>query len=62
MKSAPSINATATVHVVTVTGLRRASMPTTVGGDHAIAVLQEEQHLRVAVVSQKGPAMAETIG
>jgi len=38
------------IHVVTVAGLRGASVPAPVVGDDAVAVLQEEQHLGVPVV------------
>ncbi len=34
-------------------------MPTTIMGDHAIALLQEEQHLVVPVVRAERPTMAE---
>jgi hypothetical protein len=47
------------VHVVTVAGLRRASVPPTVMGDDAVAVLQEEQHLGIPVISRERPAVAE---
>ena len=47
------------VHVVTVAGLRGASVPAPVMGDDAVAVLEEEQHLGVPVVGRQRPAMAE---
>src|SRR4051794_7751725 len=47
------------VHVVTVRGLRGAAVPSAVMGDDAVAVLEEEQHLVVPIVSRKRPAMAE---
>ena len=47
------------VHVVTVAGLRRASVPTPVMGDDAVAVLEEEQHLGVPVVGGQWPPVAE---
>ena len=47
------------IHVVTVAGLRGASVPAPVMGDDTVAVLQEEQHLGVPVVSRKRPAVAE---
>ena len=40
------------VHVVTVARLRRAAMPASVMGNHAVAMAQEEQHLGVPVVSR----------
>ena len=50
------------VHVMAVAGLRRAAMPAPVMRDHTIALAKEEQHLRIPVVSRKGPSMANTIG
>ncbi|CAG9194520.1 hypothetical protein BGLA2_1110064 [Burkholderia gladioli] len=50
------------VHVVSVRYLRRAAMPATIVGDHAIALLHEEQQLRVPVVRGQGPAMMEDDG
>ena len=47
------------VHVVTVAGLGRASVPAPVVGDDAVAVLEEEQQLGVPIVARKRPAMAE---
>ena len=47
------------VHVVTVAGLRGASVPAPVMGDDAVAVLEEEQHLGVPVVARERPAVAE---
>src|ERR1700752_887681 len=47
------------VHIVAVASLSRASMATAVMGDHAIAMMQEEQHLRVPIIGRKRPAMAE---
>ena len=41
------------VHVMTVAGLGGASVPAPVVGDHAVAVLQEEQHLRVPIVRRQ---------
>src|SRR5271156_5132668 len=47
------------VHIVAVASLSGASMATAVMGDHAIAMMQEEQHLRVPIIGRKRPAMAE---
>jgi hypothetical protein len=47
------------VHVVAVAGLGGSPVAAPVMGDDAIAVLDEEQHLRVPVVSGQGPAVAE---
>ena len=47
------------VHVVTVAGLRRASVSAPVMGDHSVALRQEEQHLVVPVISRQRPAVAE---
>src|SRR5277367_4384886 len=47
------------VHIVAIGGLGGASMATAVMGDHAIAMMQEEQHLRVPLIGRKRPAMAE---
>src|ERR1700759_5609955 len=50
------------VHIVPIGRLGGASMATAVMGDHAIAMLQEEQQLRVPIVGRKRPAMAEHNG
>src|SRR5580698_2595098 len=50
------------VHIVSVGGLGGATVTTAVMGDHAIAVLQEEQHLRIPVIGRQRPAMAEHDG
>src|ERR1700678_4716135 len=47
------------VHVVTGRGLGGSSVATSVVGDDAIAVLEEEHHLDVPVVGREGPAVAE---
>jgi hypothetical protein len=47
------------VHIVTVAGLCGASVSPPVMGDHAVAAVQEEQHLGVPVVGRKRPAVAE---
>jgi hypothetical protein len=47
------------VHVVTIAGLRGAAVPTPVVGNDPVAMVQEEQHLAVPVVSRKRPAMTE---
>ena len=47
------------VHVVTAAGLRGAAVPTAVVGNHPVAMVQEEQHLGVPIVSRKGPTVTE---
>src|ERR1700689_5308334 len=47
------------IHIVPISHLRRASMPTPVMRYHAIALPQEEQHLVVPVIGRKRPPMAE---
>src|SRR5580693_6128944 len=47
------------VHIVALGGLSGAAMATAVMGDHAIAMVQEEQQLRVPIIGRQGPAMAE---
>ena len=47
------------VHVVTVAGLRGASVPAPVMGDDAVAVPQEEQHLGIPIIGRKRPTMTE---
>src|SRR6516165_11190710 len=47
------------VHIVAVGGLGRAAMATAVMGDNAIAMMQEEQQLRVPIVGRQRPAVAE---
>src|SRR6202522_3729004 len=47
------------VHVVAGRGLGGSSVATSVVGDDAIAVLEEEQHLDVPIVGRQGPAVAE---
>src|SRR5208282_5611756 len=47
------------VHVVTDAGLCRASVATSIVSDHSEAMLQEEHHLGVPVVSRQRPAVAE---
>ena len=50
------------VHVVAAGGLGRPPVTAPVVGDDAIAVLEEEHHLRVPVIGRQGPAMAEHDG
>src|ERR1700727_602615 len=50
------------IHVVTVAGLRRPPVATAVMSYDAIAVIQEEHHLRVPVVCRERPPMAEHDG
>src|SRR5271163_4550343 len=47
------------VHIVAVAGLGRATVATAVMGDNAIAMTEEEQHLRVPVIGRQWPAVAE---
>jgi hypothetical protein len=42
---------------VAVGGLGRATMATAVMGDNAIAMMQEEQQLRVPIIGRQRPAM-----
>ncbi len=50
------------IHVVAVRHLARASVAAPVDPDDPIAVLDEEQHLRVPVVGREGPAVMEDDG
>src|SRR5665213_2175896 len=50
------------IHIVAVGGLRGAAVAAAVVGDHAIALIQEEQHLVVPVVGGERPAVAEDHG
>ncbi len=45
------------IHVMAVAGLAGATVAAAVVGDDAIAVLQEEQHLRVPIIGRERPAM-----
>src|SRR5258706_8962349 len=47
------------IHVMAVAGLARAAVAATGMGDDSIAVIEEEQHLRVPVIGRQRPAMAE---
>ena len=47
------------IHVVAVTGLRGAAVAATVVRDDAIAVIEEEQHLGVPIISRQRPSMTE---
>src|SRR5258708_30021693 len=47
------------VHVVAVGGLGGTAMATAVMRDHPIAMMQEEQQLRVPIIGRQRPAMAE---
>jgi len=47
------------VHIVAVGGLGRAAMATAVMGDDAIAMMQEEQQLRVPIIGRHRPAVAK---
>src|SRR6266478_6399085 len=50
------------IHVMAVVGLAGAAVAATVMGDDAIAVMEEEQHLRVPVIGRQRPTMAEHDG
>jgi hypothetical protein len=50
------------IHVVAVGDLRRAAMAPAIMGNDAIAVSDEEQHLRVPIVGRQWPAVAEHDG
>src|SRR5258705_12845456 len=50
------------IHVMAAADLGGAAMAAPVVGDDAIAVLEEEQHLRVPVVGRQRPAVAEHDG
>src|SRR5258706_14510786 len=50
------------VRGMAVAGLAGAAVAPAVMGDDAIAVIEEEQHLRVPVIGRQRPAMAEYDG
>lgn len=50
------------IHVMAAAGLGGAAVAAPVVGDDAIAVCEEEQHLRVPVVRRQRPAVAEHDG
>src|SRR4029453_16874738 len=50
------------IHVVTVARLRGPAVAATVMGYTAVAVTQEEQHLRVPVICRQRPSVAEHDG
>src|ERR1700758_397977 len=50
------------IHVMAATGLGGAAMAAPVMGYDAIAVLEEEQHLRVPIIGRQRPAVAEHDG
>jgi hypothetical protein len=50
------------IHVVAVCDLRRPAMAPAIMGDDAIAVSDEEQHLRVPIIGRHRPAVAEHDG
>ncbi len=50
------------IHVMAVARLGGAAVAAAVMGDDAIAVIEEEQHLRVPVIGRQRPAMAEHDG
>src|ERR1700687_1607784 len=45
------------VHIVALGGLSGAAMATAVMGDHAIAMLQEEQQLHVPIIGRQRPTV-----
>ena len=47
------------IHIVSIAGLAGASVTSPVKCDNAIAVIQEEHHLRVPVVARKRPTVRE---
>src|SRR6202021_4085017 len=50
------------IHGGAVPDLRRTAVPPTVVGDDAVALSEEEQHLRVPVIRTQGPAMMKDNG
>src|SRR5213592_4634342 len=50
------------VHVMAVARLGGPAVASSVMGDDAIAVFEEEQHLRVPVIGRQRPTMAEDDG
>src|SRR5262245_16252421 len=50
------------IHVVAVARLGGSAVAAAVMGDHTIAVIEKEQHLRVPVIGRQRPAMAEHDG
>src|SRR2546425_11079484 len=50
------------IHVMAAAGLGGAAMAAPVMGYDAIAVLEEEQHLRVPIIGRQRPAVAEHDG
>src|SRR6267143_6038520 len=50
------------IHVMATADLGGAAMATPVVGDDAIAVLEEEQHLRVPIIGRERPTVAEHNG
>src|SRR5215469_1691854 len=47
------------IHIMTVGGLSGTSVPATVMGNHTIAAIEEEQHLRVPVIGRQRPSVAK---
>jgi hypothetical protein len=50
------------IQIVAVADLCRAAVAAAIVGNHAIAVIEEEQHLRVPIVGRERPAMTEDDG
>src|SRR5205085_1706780 len=50
------------IHVVAASSLRGPAMPASVVRDDAIAMSEEEQHLRVPIICRQRPSMAEHDG
>ena len=47
------------VHVVALADRRGAAVSAPVVGDHPVAMVQEEKHLRIPVVGRQGPPVTE---
>src|SRR5580693_6731690 len=50
------------IHVVTVADLRRTAVTPAIVGDDAVALSEEEQHLRVPVIRTQGPTVMKDNG
>ena len=50
------------IHVMAAAGLGGVAMAAPVVGDHAEALAEEEQHLRVPIIGRQRPAMAKHDG
>src|ERR1700758_1352455 len=47
------------IHVMPIGHLGRPSMASSIMGNDAVAVVEEEHHLRVPIIARERPAMAE---